>query len=73
MFCSRSLNTLINRIHECALRLTHNDYISTFQDILEMTKEKTLHQNNLESLAKSILISAYAASVLELTLNKVNK
>ena len=38
MFCSRSLN----------------DHVSTFQDILEITKEKTIHQNNLESLAKEI-------------------
>ena len=53
MFCSRSLNNLINRIHECALRLIH-DHVSSFQDILEMTKEKTIHQNNLESLAKEI-------------------
>ena len=54
MFCSRSLNNLINRIHERALRLIHNDHVSTFQDILEITKEKTIHQNNLKSLAKEI-------------------
>ena len=54
MFCSRSLNNLINRIHERALKLIHNDHVSSFQDILEMTKEKTIHQNNLESLAKEI-------------------
>ena len=33
MFCSRSLNSLISLIHECALRLIHNDHVSTFQDI----------------------------------------
>ena len=54
MFCSRYLNNLINRIHERALRLIHNDHVSSFQDILEMTKEKTIHQNNLEGLAKEI-------------------
>ena len=54
MFCSSSLNNLINRIHECALRLIHHDHISTFQDILEIIKEKTIHQNNLECLAKEI-------------------
>ena len=54
MFCSRSLNNLINRIQERALRLIHNDHVSTFQDILETAKEKTIHQNNLESLAKEI-------------------
>ena len=54
MFCSRSLNNLISRIHERALRLIHNTHVSTFQDILEITKEKTIHQNNLECLAKEI-------------------
>ena len=54
MFCSRSLNNLINRIHKLALRLILNDHVSTFQDILEITKEETLHQNNLESVAKEI-------------------
>ena len=54
MFCSRSLNNLINRIHEHALRLIHNDHLSTFQDILEVTKKKIMHQNNLESLAKKV-------------------
>ena len=54
MFCSRSLNNLINRIHERALRLIHNDHVSTFQDILEIAKEKTIHQNNLQCLAKEI-------------------
>ena len=54
MFCSRSLNNLINRIHERALRLILNDHVSTFQDILEITKEKMIHQNNLKNLAKEI-------------------
>ena len=52
MFCSRSLNNLINRIHERGLRLIDNDHVSTFQNILETTKEKTIHQNNLECHAK---------------------
>ena len=52
MFCSLSLNNLINRIHEHALRLIHDDHVSFFQDILEMTKEIAIHQNNFESLLK---------------------
>ena len=54
MFCSRSLNNLINRIHERALRLIHYDHVSTFQEILEVTKEETIHHNILEGLAKEI-------------------
>ena len=54
MFCSRSLKNLINRIHERALILIHNNHASSFQESFEMTKDKTIHQNNLESLAKEI-------------------
>ena len=35
MFCSRSLNNLINRIHERALRLIHNDHVSTSTTFLK--------------------------------------
>ena len=63
MFCSDSLNNLISRIHEGALRLIHNDHVSTFQDMLEITKEKTIHQNNLKCLANiqifEWLVTAY--------------
>ena len=45
MFCSRLLNNLINRIRERALRLILNNHVSNFQDILAITKEKTIHQN----------------------------
>ena len=48
------MNNLINRIYERALKLTQNDHVSTFQDIVEITKEKTIYQNNLECLAKEI-------------------
>ena len=62
MFWTSSVNNLINRMHERALRLIqdilvlviHSRHVSSFQDILEMTKEKKIHQNNLESLAKEI-------------------
>ena len=54
MFCSRSWNNLINRIHERALRLIHNRHVGTFLGILEMIMEKTIHQNNLESHAKKL-------------------
>ena len=54
IFCSSSLNNLVNRIHERGLRLINNDHVSFFQDILEMTMKKKIHQNNLKSYAKEI-------------------
>ena len=41
MFCSRGSNTKINRIHEKALRITLNDYTSSFTDLLLLSNEIT--------------------------------
>ena len=51
MFCDRSLNHKINRLHERSLRLAYNDYSSTFQDLLIKDKTVTIHQRNLRALA----------------------
>ena len=50
--CSRFFNTLINRIHERALRVIYSNHVSAFQDILEITKEKTIHQNIAKEMYK---------------------
>ena len=54
MFCSRILNNSLNRIHERVLPFVHDNYNSSFHHILEISNEKTIHQRNLEHLAKEI-------------------
>ena len=44
MFFSTTLNNSLNNIHERALCLVHNNYDSSFYDILEMSNEKTIHK-----------------------------
>ena len=51
MFCSRSLNHKINRLHERPLRLAYNDYTATFEDLLAKARTVTIHQRNLRVLA----------------------
>ena len=34
MFCDRTHNAKINRLHERALQIAYNDYISSFEDLL---------------------------------------
>ena len=51
MFHSRTLNHRINRIHERALRLAYNDYLSSFEFLLELDKSVTIHTRNLQSLS----------------------
>ena len=51
MFHSRRINNRINRLHERALRLAHNDYDASFQDLLIKDKSVTIHQRNLQVFA----------------------
>ena len=50
MFCDRNLNAKINRLHERALRIAYNDYISSFEDLLVKDGSVTIHEKNLRSL-----------------------
>ena len=50
-FHSRGINNRINRLHERALRLAHNDYDTSFQDLLIKDKYVTIHQRNLQVFA----------------------
>ena len=54
MFTSQHLNNALNNIHERALRLIYNDYELPFDRILEDSKQKSIHQKNIESLAIEI-------------------
>ena len=51
MFRSRTLNTKINELHERALRLVYNDYISSFENLLNIDNTFTIHERNLQKLA----------------------
>ena len=52
MFCSRSQKGLSNGIDERALRLIYNNHTSSFEVILEIFNEKTMHQKILEFLLR---------------------
>ena len=51
MFHSRRLNNKINSIHERALRITYQDHISTFQELLNKDNSFSIHRRNLQALA----------------------
>ena len=54
MFHSRKLNHRINSIHERALRVTYQDYQSTFLQLLQKDNSVAIHQRNLQVLATEI-------------------
>ena len=51
MFCSRSLNNRINRLHERALRIVFNDYESSFESLLIKNGSVSIHQRNVQRVA----------------------
>ena len=51
---SRSLNSQINKIHERALRIVHNDSISSFEQLLKSSGAIRIHHRNLQFLAIEI-------------------
>ena len=51
MFCSRSMNRKINRIHERALRLVYQDYTSTFEQLLKTDDSLSFHHRNIHQVA----------------------
>ena len=50
MFCGRTLNNRINRIHERGLRIVYNDYNSSFENLLLADESFTIHETNLQTL-----------------------
>ena len=54
MYCQRKSNNLVNGIHERALRIAYNDYISGFDILLEKDNSVTIHQRNIQTLLLEI-------------------
>ena len=54
MFYSRTTNYKVNRLHERALRLVYNDYISSFEALLSKDESFTVHHQNIQNLAIEI-------------------
>ena len=54
MFHSRTLNNKINKLHERALRLVYKDYISSFENLINIDNTFTIHKRNLQKFATEI-------------------
>ena len=50
MFCGKTANSRINQLQKRALRVLHNDYTATFEDLLEKSEDVTIHYSNLQKL-----------------------
>ena len=50
MFCSKTLNNLVNKTHKKALRLVYQKGDATLSELLEIDNNKPIHVKNLHSL-----------------------
>ena len=50
MFCRRTLNHRIDKLHERALRIAYWDYASNFEELLKRDGTLTMHQRNFRTL-----------------------
>ena len=46
-FCSRYSKNFINKLQERALRIVYNNYGSSFNELLQIANEKTMHIKNI--------------------------
>ena len=54
MFHSRTINNKINRLHERALRIVYSDFKSSFEGLLMKDNPFSIHERNIQSLAREI-------------------
>ena len=54
MFCSRSSNNKISKLHERALRIVYDDYNSKFEELLTKESSFTIHHKNIQTLEKEM-------------------
>ena len=57
MFCSRSCNNKINKLHERALRLVYDDFESPFNVLLNKNKSFSIHHQNIQKLMIKVYTS----------------
>ena len=72
MFCSRTSNNMINKLHERSLRILLNDYSSNFNILLENNNDISNHHRSIQALLIEVfkMKNELAPPMMELILNK---
>ena len=72
MFCSRTLNNMINKLHERSLRIILNDYPSNFNMLLENNNDISNHHRNIQALLIEVfkMKNELDLPIMESVLNK---
>ena len=72
MFCSRTSNNMINKLHERSLRIILNDYSSDFNILLKNNNDICNHHRNIQALLIEVfkMKNELAPPIMESILNK---
>ena len=72
MFCSRTSNNMINKLHERSLRIILNDYSREFNILLENNNDICNHHRNIQALLIEVfkMKNELAPSIMESIFNK---
>ena len=72
MFCSRTSNNMIKKLHERSLRIILNDYLSDFNILLENNNDICNHHRNIQALLTEVfkMKNELAHPIMESILNK---
>ena len=62
VFCAKTENKFINKIHKRTLRLIYDTEDATFEDLLERGKSRTIHDGDLHKLLDEIYKSIHQIS-----------
>ena len=57
MYCSKTANNLINKIHKRSLRVIYEMEDANFEDLLIRDSSWTIHENNIHTLLMEIYVS----------------
>ena len=55
MFCGKTMNAKINRVHKRSLQALYNDFDSSYEELLKMSNQTTVHEIN----KRRLLIEVY--------------
>ena len=64
MFCGKSENKSINKIHKRTLQLIYDTEDTTVEDLLERDNSRSIHEDNMHTLLVGIYKSIYCINPL---------
>ena len=75
MFCSPSIESKINRLHERVLRIIYSEFNASFENFLEIDGAVSIHVKNIQILATEIfkISKTFSAPLISKLLHQIQQ